>query len=313
MRLCFFLLLFTPALVRAQQPVPAIDSLYFRYVIQALADDSMEGRLPGTEGERKSAQFIENELMNIGCQPLHPKQFTIPFTFVNTAHTLVQSTGDVIGIVDSPSEYSVVITAHYDHIGHGEFHSNDPFSHSVHNGADDNASGIAMLLALAKWCSIHADSLKQDFIFAAVSGEEDGLFGSQLLLTGGIPDTTHIICNINFDMIGHLDKLRPQLFTEGARECDAWKKILPSDTTPYFIVNHRAVRFSDGSDHCTFLNANIPALMFTTGTSSTYHRPDDDPQYVNYRGMVNVGHYLETVLLQLNRSDLQAVFRRQRP
>lgn len=263
----------------------------------------MKGRLPGTTEEKKSADYIAFELQRIGCKPLKRKRFVHPFDYSSTDSTLVHSSGNVIGKINTSSKQCIVITAHYDHIGYGHRHSNDPFNHSVHNGADDNASGVAMLLAIADWCIEHKSELRYDVIFAAVSAEEDGLFGSAELIRSKFIDTSTIICNINFDMVGHLDLLRPLLIVEGSFESDLWKIALPTDTTASFVVHRTAVQFKDGSDHCTFINAHIPAILISTGVTQFYHRPSDDPQTINYKGMVAIADYVEELLLNLSKSQ----------
>lgn len=280
---------------------PANNDAYYLNVINFLASDSMKGRLPGTPEEKLSAEYIALELQRIGCKPLKQKRFVHPFDYNAPDSTLVHSSGNVIGKINTPSNECIVITAHYDHIGFGHRHSNDPFNHSVHNGADDNASGVAMLLAIAQWCNTNRKELKYDVIFAAVSAEEDGLYGSAELIRCKYIDTASIICNINFDMVGHLDLLRPLLVVEGSFESDLWKKILPSDTSVSFVVMRTAVKFKDGSDHCTFINAKIPAILISTGITQHYHRPSDDANTVNYKGMVAIGSYVEQLMLNLNK------------
>ncbi len=282
-----------------------------KQVITTLASDSMKGRLPGTPQEILSANYIAEELKRTGCKPLKRKRFIAPFDYLNPDSLLVHSSGNVLAKVNTRSEKYIVITAHYDHIGYGKHHSNGYYVNEIHNGADDNASGVAMLLALAAWCNEHKSELKYDIIFAAVSAEEDGLFGSQYLLSCGWIDTSRIISNINLDMVGHLDILRPILIAEGSLEFPKWKLFLPADSADGFIVHHKALQFKDGSDHCTFINAHIPAIMFSTGVTQFYHRPSDDVETINFAGMIKIGVYLEDVIRQLNaKPDLAQVFSR---
>lgn len=259
--------------------------------------------------EKKSACFIAHELKQTGSKPLRRKHFCYPFDYTGPDSTMIHSCGNVVAKVNTPSEYCIVITAHYDHIGHGEHHSNDPFDHSVHNGADDNASGVAVLLALSAWCNAHASELKYDVIFAALSGEEDGLFGSIALLHGSYIDTSRIICNLNLDMVGHLDQKRPLLVAEGALTFAAWDSVLPPDTNVNFFVQRNKVLIKGGSDHCTFIDAGIPAILFTTGLTAYYHRATDEVQNVNFSGMEKITAYLEELMSTLQRrKNLPALF-----
>lgn len=294
-----------PITLSAQQRqlVPALTKGYMQQVIMTLAHDSMKGRLPGTPEETASANYIATELKRTGCKPLKRKRFTTPFDYRNPDSVIVHSAGNVVAKVNTRSEHCIIITAHYDHIGYGTHHSNAPFSTAIHNGADDNASGVAMLLALSAWCNEHKSELKYDIIFAAVSAEEDGLYGSKYLLTSGCIDTAQIICNINLDMVGHLDLLRPLLTAEGAEKNAGWNNVLPADSAEGFLVIRRTVKFADGSDHCSFINAGIPAMLFSTGLTQHYHRPSDDEVTINYPGMIAIGVYLEQLIENLNRQN----------
>ncbi|HTF06023.1 MAG TPA: M20/M25/M40 family metallo-hydrolase [Bacteroidia bacterium] len=289
---------------------PGCTPEYFRYVVETLAHDSMKGRLPGTPEEKKSAEFIAAEFRKTGCKPLRKKQYCFPFDYTNPDSVITHSTGNVIAKVDTKSDYCIVITAHYDHIGAGKHHSNDPFSHAIHNGADDNASGVAMLLGLAAWCNEHKKDLQYDIVFAALSAEEDGLFGAKKFLSSDLIDTSKIICNLNFDMLGSLDRARPMLVADGALENSAWDSLLPRDTTASFFVQRSVNVVKGGADHCVFLDANIPSILFSTGLTGFYHRPTDDPSTINYEGMINISTYLQELLMKLNRKkNLQIILR----
>jgi Zn-dependent M28 family amino/carboxypeptidase len=295
-------------MLTAQNKLPSVNCshLYFQKVIETLAHDSMQGRLPGTNFEKKAAIFIQNEFKKTGCKPLQKNNFIFPFAYKNPDSIIVQSAGNVVAKIDTKSEYAIVITAHYDHIGHGELHSNDPFSKLVHNGADDNASGVAMMLGIASWCKKQKKQLRYDMIFIGFSGEEDGLFGSEYFLEQKLIDTSKIICNINFDMVGHLDMKRPRLEIDGALETKAWNNYLPKDTNEYFIAERSMNMIKGGSDNCNFLKANIPAVLITTGITGFYHRPQDDPTTINYEGMVAISDYTQKLILLLNqKKDLQ--------
>lgn len=311
MRILLLLLVTVGLHAQRTAPLPSTSEIYFRYVIETLAHDSMNGRLPGTPEEKKSAEFIATELKQTGSEPLKRKRFFYPFDYTGPDSSLIHSCGNVIAKVNTPSRYCIVITAHYDHIGRGEHHSNDPFDHGVHNGADDNASGVAVLIALSAWCNANQPQLQYDVIFAALSGEEDGLFGSKEFLRSRCIDTSKIICNINLDMVGHLDLKRPMIVAEGALLFSAWDSILPRDTNQYFFVQRTKVEVKGGSDHCTFIDAGIPAVLITTGITMHYHKATDEVQTINFPGAVNICNYVETVLASLQRrKELPLLFGR---
>ena len=261
----------------------------------------MKGRLPGTPEEQKSACFISNEFCRAGIDPLKKKQYCFPFTYYNPDSALVKSSGNVIAKIETKSEYCIVVTAHYDHIGYGKHHAGNPFDKGIHNGADDNASGVAMLLGLAAWCNEHKSEMKYDIIFAALSAEEDGLYGAIELLHGGLIDTSKIICDLNFDMMGMLDDLSPLIIAEGAWLHNGWDSILPNDSAPHFKVRRQKIIVAGGADHCVFINAGIPAVLFSTGLTPHYHKTSDDVVRLNLDGIVYISAYMQEVMLSLNR------------
>ncbi len=312
-RIICCLVLFFPVCIHAQtQNVkPATTESYFRYVVNALAHDSMKGRLPGTPEETKAAHFIAEEFKQAGCKFIRKNKY-YPFDYRGPdSATVIHSAGNVIAKINTKSKYTIVVTAHYDHIGIGQFHSKAPFTKGIHNGADDNASGVAMMLALAGWCNDHKKELKYDMVFVAFSGEEDGLYGSVNFLKSSLIDTSKILCNLNFDMLGRLDLMRPIMRIDGALEYSAWDSCLPSDSAVGFSVMRRKNIIQDGADHCSFLDRNIPAVLFTTGLHSEYHTPTDDIDKINFVGMVLIADYMEVLLLNMHRrKNLPQIFLR---
>jgi hypothetical protein len=294
-----FVLLYSSALY-SQNVKPGLDEAYFRKVISYLAADSMKGRLPGTTEEKRAAIFIAEQLKLAGCKPLK-KKFIHPFDYTNPDSARINSAGNVLGVIDTRSAYCIVVSAHYDHIGMGRHHSKAPFSKQIHNGADDNASGVALLLGLAGWCGQNKHLLNYDVVFVAFSGEEDGLHGSDIFVRSGIADTSKILCNLNFDMLGRLDLLRPVLRIDGATDFTGWNDVLPADSANGFLVLRRSNLIKGGSDHCNFSDRHIPALLITTGLHNDYHTPEDDETRINYFGMNAIGEYLRMLMLNLQR------------
>lgn len=287
---------------------PFCTEAYFRYVINTLAHDSLEGRLPGTKGEQTAAAFIAGEMKNARLKPLYRKKFTQPFDYKNPDSVLTRSAGNVGGWIDTRSKKTIVIGAHYDHIGWGKHHSNAHFTKAIHNGADDNASGVAMLLALAGWCNAHRDELKYDIVFVAWAAEEDGLYGSELFIKNKTIDTASIACYINFDMVGQLNTLKPLLKVEGLREYPALDQFMDPDTANTLNVRKSDMIFIGGSDNYNFEKSRIPSVAFSTGLSEYYHRPEDDAERINYPGMVQISRYVTYFLEKIQQvPDLETL------
>jgi metal-dependent amidase/aminoacylase/carboxypeptidase family protein len=285
-------------IISAQKPAVTVSTEYFQYVVGALSHDSMQGRLPGTVQEKQAAEFIAIEMARAGCSPIKQQQWLHPFSYVNPDTALIHSAGNVIGKIDTKHNKSIVISAHYDHIGNGKFHSNDPFSRKIHNGADDNASGVAMMLGLAAWCKTKIDQLPYDVIFVAFSGEEDGLWGANALFNSNVIDTSTIIANINLDMVGRLDFLAPilEIQTNSTSSCIfRLGKTIQSDKFKTIVAQDKV---ANGSDHAVFLYHRIPAILISTGLGSHYHRPSDDAHTINYVGMIAITTALQKFIIE---------------
>ncbi len=201
-----------------------------------------------------------------------------------------QRTENVVGILPGSNpelrKEAIVIGAHYDHLGFGHFGTMDSSTEGrIHHGADDNASGTAVLLDLARRLSQTHPKPARTIIFAAFSGEELGLHGSRHYVNYSPVRLSATKAMINLDMVGRLRENRMTVFgTRSAKEFSA-------------IVNEEArqlgleIRESDSvgrSDHMSFYNKKIPALHFFTGSHPDYHRPSDTWDKVNIDGMAKV-------------------------
>ncbi len=186
----------------------------------------------------------------------------------------------------------IVIGAHHDHIGMGEMgnsRSKDPF---VHNGADDNASGVAMMLHMAKTLPNNKKFKKYNLLFVAFSGEELGLLGSKYFVNNCGIDTSKILCMINFDMVGRLNPENKTMVINGTGTSTYWnKRILKIKPD----TNQLKITTTEGgigaSDHTSFYLANIPAIHIFSGQHREYHMPEDDEALINYDGMALIENY----------------------
>ncbi len=290
---------------QAVTPEPGCTVEYFQYVVSALANDSMEGRMAGTKGEKKAADFIAAEFKKIGCKPLHKNKMVYPFVFLNPDSVQENSVGNIVSKIETKEKELIVIGAHYDHLGFGKYHSRSPFDKSIHNGADDNASGVAMMLGLAAWCNERKEELKYDLVFAAFSAEEDGLYGSKELLRSGELDTAMVYAYLNFDMLGRLNETKPILKIEGLVEHPQFMSVLLADSLAGFDVRKSDPIFKGGSDNYSFETLGIQGLSFSTGIHEQYHKPDDDIDKMNFEGMESISHYLQFLIMQIQ--QLQSI------
>ena len=207
---------------------------------------------------------------------------------------------NVVGYIDNSAARTIIIGAHYDHLGYGEDHNSlwtgKP---EIHNGADDNASGTATVLELAKL--LKKSKLKNDnYLFICFSGEELGLFGSKYYTENPTIKLTDVNYMINCDMVGRLNETTHAITIGGFGTSPLWGKILPEKTK---ALNIKFDSSGIGpSDHTSFYLKNIPVLFFFTGTHPDYHKPTDDVEKINFTGELYVIHYIYDVINATNRS-----------
>lgn len=224
-----------------------------------------------------------------------------------------QRTGhNVVGWLDNGAPETIVIGAHYDHLGYGE-DSNTLYrgpDRVIFNGADDNASGVAGMIELARMLS--ASKLKNNnYLFVAFSGEELGLFGSKYFVEHSPVDTKSINYMINLDMIGRLNDTTHALTIGGYGTSPAWGNVI-SDSGPGagrskhtsrepspFTLHYDSSGLGP-SDHTSFYQKDIPVLFFFTGVHADYHKPGDDFDKINYTGELQVVKFIYSLVQDLN-------------
>ena len=202
---------------------------------------------------------------------------------------------NVIGYIDNKAANTIILGAHYDHLGYGEDH-NSLFTGSspqIHNGADDNASGTAALIELSKL--LKRSKLKNNnYLFIAFSGEELGLFGSKYFTEHPSIDFSKANYMINMDMVGRLNDSTHGLTIGGYGTSPVWSQELPN-LDKYFKINFDSSG-TGPSDHTSFYRKDIPVLFFFTGAHSDYHKPSDDADRINYTGELQVLKYIYNVV-----------------
>lgn len=282
-------------------PISAIEA-----DISILASDSLAGREVGTEGERMAADYIAAELKAAGVQPKGTDGFYQSFFVKDVDNPHAQPSEEsgvdgitgynVVGMIDNSGDELVVIGAHYDHLGMGDFSSLYRGEKAIHNGADDNASGIAAMLHLARVLSVQ--ELNRDILFIGFSGEEKGLWGSNYYTKNPTIDLTKVNFMINMDMVGRLDQSKG-LAVNGTGTSPIWNWLLDE-------VNADSLKLIKGesgvgpSDHTSFYLQDIPVLHFFTGQHEDYHKPGDDPEKINEAGILKVASIIEQMIVLMD-------------
>ena len=183
------------------------------------------------------------------------------------------------------NEY-ILIGAHYDHLGHGGPGSGSrrPDTLAIHNGADDNASGVATVLEIAEKLASLSKKMKRSVVFIAFGAEESGLLGSQHFVNNPLVDLKQIKAMFNFDMVGRLDKESNQLSVGGTGTAAEWESLLAEYQKRSGLKLAYSKEGFGPSDHASFYAQDIPVLFFNTGVHDDYHTPVDDTELINTEG-----------------------------
>jgi len=278
--------------------------------LQYLAADEREGRGVGTRGLEQAGDYIARELRRAGLEPGGPaggffQEFTLAPDAPAVAHTNLGGARvrNVIGVLPGRSpalrRQIVVIGAHYDHLGLGGPNALDPDSTGrVHNGADDNASGTAALLEIARL--LRGARPARTVVLVAFSAEELGVLGSSYYVKNPVPQPVDsIYAMLNLDMVGRLRQRR--LLALGAGTAQEFAALLDSlNAAPQAGFDLRASGDGWGaSDHSSFYAAKRPVLHFFTDLHEDYHRTTDDWPKIDAVGLARIAGYVTTVALAL--------------
>jgi aminopeptidase YwaD len=255
---------------------------------------------------------------------------------------------NVIGILPGSDpkwkNEAIVIGAHYDHLGRGGEGSGslDPREGQIHHGADDNASGVAGLIELARMLSSQNPKPRRTIVFIAFSGEEEGLIGSSYYVNHPIVALANTVAMINMDMIGRLKE--KNLIIGGVGTAQEWRSMVDADNSMQSMtVSLNATRserpttslpmvvgangqpvvtmdpskqFSltlneDGygpSDHSSFYGKQVPVLFFWTGTHDDYHKPSDTADKINYEGEARIVKFVSDIVSDIDKSDKRPTY-----
>ncbi len=219
---------------------------------------------------------------------------------------------NVIGLIDNGAAGTIVIGAHYDHLGYGE-DGNSLYrgaEKQIHNGADDNASGTAALLEIARL--LKQSKIKtSNYLFIAFSGEELGLFGSKYFTEHPTIDLSKVSYMINMDMVGRMNDSSRAITVGGYGTSPYWGELFAGkNNKDYFTIKFDSSG-TGPSDHTSFYRKDIPVLFFFTGLHNDYHRPTDDYDKINYRGELEVVKYV-TALAEKTSSKGKLAFTKTR-
>jgi hypothetical protein len=274
-----------------------------------LADDKLEGRVTGSEGEKAAGDYIAIRFKDIGLEPKGSDGYFQEFSFTpkkdpHSEAKFTESSSDstitgrnVLAYIDNNASQTIVIGAHYDHLGYNEFGGSlyRGEEKQIHNGADDNASGVAVMLNLAS--KLKNTNKGNNYLFMSFSGEEMGLLGSNYFVKNSTIPTDSINYMLNMDMVGRL-KADSTLAVYGTGTSPIFKHVITASNSKFKLIEKESG--VGPSDHTSFYLNDIPVLHFFTGQHEDYHKPSDDYDKLNYEGMETISNYIYDIITDLD-------------
>ena len=266
--------------------------------LKFLSSDELEGRFTGTKGERIASEYIIKNFIEFNLQPLGDSN-----SFIQKFNAKLRKNphsdkdvkkiigNNVVGFYNNNAKYTIIIGAHYDHLGYGQVGSLSTFENQIHNGADDNASGVALMINLIPELINYKN---YNYLFIAFSGEELGLYGSTYFTKYPTIDLDKVRFMLNFDMVGRLNKQRT-LLVNGVGTSSKWEKLVEESNIYNFELKTTPSGFG-ASDHTPFYNRKIPVLHFFTGQHEDYHKPSDDIDKINFEGIYDISLYVFNII-----------------
>ncbi len=247
---------------------------------------------------------------------LHTRSFAFPAKVTVTLQTDVRremkTVHNVMGYLPGTTAEYIVIGAHYDHLGLGEQFSLAPsMAGTVHPGADDNASGTAGVLTLARWFSTQPKQ-KRGILFMAYAGEELGLLGSSYYVNHPLLPLDRAVAMINMDMIGRIRN--GKIFVGGAGTGSKLKELLETVMPKYqFHMDASELGGYGSSDHTSFTTKQVPVLFFFSGLHGDYHRPSDTWDKIDGESAVKLLHAVADVTSELQSNEERPKYVRVEP
>jgi Zn-dependent M28 family amino/carboxypeptidase len=292
----------------ARLPAPAqaarlrIDSERLMQTVTTLADAKFEGRAAGSPGGIAAREYVLARFKSIGLHPV-ANAHVFPFAFTRKLATSAreESGANVLGMCvgKDPTLPMFVVSAHYDHLGVRDG--------AIYHGADDNASGVAVMLEVAAHCQ--KNPMRRSIVFAAFDAEEGGLNGAKVFVSNGPIPRERMGLNINLDMVSRSDKR--EIFIAGTYHTPALKpplEIVAARAPIKVLFGHdRPVAIAGGvddwtnqSDHGPFHAAGVPFVYFGVEDHPDYHKPTDTADKINRGFFVDVAETVLDAVLQLD-------------
>lgn len=262
--------------------------------VQTLSAPEFEGRGAGTEGLSRALDYLEKGFRDAGLEPQRQ-------TFQDAHGAEWVNLVAVLG--DSASKRHVILGAHYDHLGFGE--AGTPNAGKLHPGADDNASGVAVLLECARRLAEEA-ALPHAVVFLAFAGEESGLLGSAHYGATPLLPLEECTAMVNLDTVGRLSTGSLTIF--GVNTAVELAEVLRGVNYGFHLPLELPESDPGGSDQMSFVQRGVPAVQLFTGAHADYHRPSDTPDKIDIEGLEKIVGFTTELLLYLAGRDEPLTF-----
>jgi hypothetical protein len=292
----------------AEEPArPACDPALLEQDVRSLASDGMEGRGLGSEGLERAVRLVARRFKSLGLQPAFPEKSGLLDGYLQdfTASGYPAS-ANVIGILPGDpalAPRAVVVGAHVDHLGRDPGLEGDP----IYNGADDNASGVAALMAIARrLAESPSRERERTVVFVAFTGEESGLLGSSYYTEHPVVPAEQVIAMVNLDTVGRLHDRPLILFGTGTAQ--EFPAILEGLDLAFGLRLALRPEGAGASDQTSFFEKDIPVLHFFTGPHEDYHRVTDSAERVDYPGLAAVTDFAGELVRYLRYRDRPLTF-----
>ncbi len=275
-------------------PDNVYDSRSLMKHVRFLASEELEGRGVGSEGLKKATEYAAEKFKSMGLKPAgeygaYFQNFNVPGPQGKSL-----SCRNIIGVLEGScaelKEQSVVLAAHIDHLGRGWPDVRAGNEGKIHPGADDNASGVAVVLETARYFS-KKERNERSIIFAIFSAEECGALGSQFYVENPPEEyPVHGICSvINLDSVGRLEEGR--LLLLGTGSSDRWEQLAQNSASAVDLEIQTVTEDPGGSDQISFIKKERPAVQFFTGPHQDYNRPSDTWNKIDDDGLVKIADF----------------------
>ncbi len=265
---------------RTQKLTGMIDNSIMR-TIKTLTSPIFEGRGIGTEGLKRAGDYIYKRMNEKGI-----RTYVQEFKVEKPKNKVAIELRNIIGTVGNGR--CIIIGAHYDHLGYGYPDVKTPNRGYIHPGADDNTSGVALLIELID--SFKESPLKNEIIFTAMSGEESSMLGSYYFVENL---NKKCIAMINVDTVG---RLKDELIITGVGTAMEWKEIISNASSIADLKVKMVTEPLNAGDDLSFLRRSIPAIQITTGPTEDYHTPEDTPDKINPDGLRRIKNFIELLI-----------------